>query len=101
MVALLRNGLPEEATAALDLVERQLLVGVPSTGEPNEDRNYRLPLALRRELDRLAGELGSRVTRSMLIAGILGDAMPAGVQEALALIREQLVASIRAAVAAA
>ena len=98
LVGVLAASLPTNVEDALQLTESLVVGLVPdSTHEPNEERNYRLPLPVRRRLDALAGDLGPRVTRSLLIHAILARHLPSSAADAHALMTRELVASMRIA----
>ena len=90
---------PEDALAALE----QLLAGIPANDGPHEERNYRLALDLRAQLDALVKALGAgpRMHRSLLIRALLATRTPPDSDAARELITARRIDAMRTAVLAA
>lgn len=94
LVAILTAVIPDSPPAALDAIE-QLLVNAPDEG-PREERNYRLPLGVRHQLDDLTKALGPSMQRSLLIRALLGAHTPEGAEDARKLITAHRIQVMRA-----
>jgi hypothetical protein len=90
---------PQDALTALE----QLLVDIPPDDGPHEERNYRLPLELRAQLDVLVKALGAgpRAHRSLLIRALLATHTPPDIASARELITARRIDAMRAAMLAA
>jgi hypothetical protein len=96
LVAILTGGMPDTPTAALAALE-QLLVNSPPDEGPHEERNYRLPLGLRTQLDGLTKVLGPSVKRSLLIRALLAAHAPQSSDDARELITARRIHTMRTA----
>lgn len=94
LVAILGQAIPDSPTVALDVIE-QLLVNAPDE-TLREERNYRLPLDLRAQLDALTKALGPSVQRSLLVRALLAAHSPQGAADARTLITARRIAVMRA-----
>jgi hypothetical protein len=98
LAAILTAALPDSPAAALAAVEA-LLVHRRPDDTPQEERNYRLALELRTELDALAQALGpGRLQRSLLVCALLGAHAPADAEQARELLTAQRIDALRASV---
>ncbi|MBW3609154.1 MAG: hypothetical protein KY463_12520 [Actinobacteria bacterium] len=90
--------MPDSPASAFSAVE-QLLLGDAPDNAGHEERNYRLPLQLRTNLDALASALGSRPRpqRSLLIHALVAAHAPANGDQARELITTQRIDALRAA----
>ncbi len=94
LVAILTTAIPDSPTAALDAIER-LLVSAPDEGL-REERNYRLPLDLRGQLDALTKALGPGMQRSLLVRALLAAHTPQDGEDARKLITARRIEAMRA-----
>lgn len=99
LVAILNEAIPQTPADALAAVERLLVSSARNDG-PQEERNYRLPLDLRTQLDALTKALGPQVQRSLLIRALLSAHAPQDGDAARTLITAQRVQAMRSAVGA-
>lgn len=99
LVAILAAVTPETPTAAVEALEQLLVTSLPHEG-PHEERNYRLPLDLRAQLDALTEALGPSVQRSLLIRALLAAHAPHSSDDARALITARRLEAMRAAMRA-
>ena len=82
LTVVLQDAVPETPAGALTAVE-QLLGTIAADEGLQEERNYRLPLTLRAELDALSEALGSGArVRSLLIRALLASNTPAAPDDA-------------------
>ena len=92
-----QDAVPETPAGALTAVE-QLLGTIAADEGLQEERNYRLPLTLRAELDALSEALGSGArVRSLLIRALLASHTPAAPEQLRELITARRIDSMRAA----
>ena len=98
LTVVLADAVPETPAGALTAVEQLLGTIAPDEG-PQEERNYRIPLTLRAELDALTDALGggARVKRSLLIRALLASNTPAEPDDVRELITARRIDSMRAA----
>jgi hypothetical protein len=101
LVAILTVSVPESADAALSAVEELLRTAGPDE-VLHEERNYRLALDLRAQLDALAATLGSgRPQRSLLVRALVAAHTPTSAEQARELITTQRIDTMRASLRAA
>jgi len=100
LTAILSSAMPESVEAAASTLEQLLVDMAPNEGL-HEERNYRLPLELRTQLDSLTKRLGSlpRMQRSILIRAILTAHMPGNGEQARELLTARRIHAMRAAMA--
>ena len=97
LTVVLQDAVPETPAGALTAVE-QLLGTIAADEGLQEERNYRLPLTLRAELDALSDALGSGArVRSLLIRALLASNTPAAPDDLRELITARRIDSMRAA----
>ena len=98
LTVVLEDAVPKTPAGALTALEQLLRTIAPDEG-PQEERNYRIPLTLRAELDALTDALGSgaRVKRSLLIRALLASNTPAEPDDVRELITARRIDSMRAA----
>lgn len=94
LVAILTAASPDSPAAALDAIEQLLVTALDD--DLREERNYRLPLELRQQLDSLTMTLGPSVQRSLLIRALLAAHTPQGADAARTLITAQRIDAMRA-----
>ena len=100
LTAILAAAIPETPAAALGAVEELLVSSAPDDG-PHEERNYRLPLELRTQLDALTKALGPRGQRSLLIRALIAAQGPQTGEQARALVTARRIETMRSALHAA
>jgi hypothetical protein len=98
LVAILTAAIPDTPAAALEAIEELLVSNAPDEGM-HEERNYRLPLDLRTQLDALTKALGPSVQRSLLIRALLAAHTPDNADNARQLIIARRIAALRASAA--
>jgi len=98
LTVVLEDAVPKTPAGALTALEQLLRTIAPNEG-PQEERNYRIPLTLRAELDALTDALGSgaRVKRSLLIRALLASNTPAEPDDVRELITARRIDSMRTA----
>lgn len=97
LIAILSEAIPDTPAAALAAIE-QLLISAAHDDGPHEERNYRLPIDLRTQLDALTKALGPPVQRSLLIRALLAAHLPQSSDAARELITKHRIRVMRAAV---
>lgn len=94
LVAILTAAIPDSPTIALEAIE-QLLGNAPDN-DLREERNYRLPLDLRGQLDALTRALGPSMQRSLLVRALLIAHTPQDAEDARRLITARRIEAMRA-----
>ena len=102
LAAILNGAMPDSPEDALAALE-QLLTVIPADDGPHEERNHRLALELRAQLDALVKALGAgpRMHRSLLIRALLATGTPPDSDSARELITARRINAMRSAVLAA
>jgi predicted DNA-binding protein len=100
--AILTSAVPDSAEDALAMIEQLLTTDSPDQGF-HEERNFRLTLELREQLDTIAKALagGPRLQRSLVVRGIVAAAIPTNADDARALLTTVRLNNMRAAMTAA
>jgi len=100
--AILTSAVPNSAEDALAMIEQLLTTDAPDHGL-HEERNFRLTLELREQLDTIAKTLddGPRLQRSLVVRAIVAAATPTNADDARALLTAVRLNSMRAAMTAA
>jgi predicted DNA-binding protein len=98
LTVILEGAVPDSPAGALAALEQLLGTIAPDEGL-QEERNFRIPLTLRAELDALTDALGrnARVKRSLLIRALLVSHTPTDAGRARELITARRIDSMRAA----
>jgi predicted DNA-binding protein len=102
LAAILTSTVPDSAEDAFAMIEQLLKTGAPDQGL-HEERNFRLTLELREQLDTIAKTLagGPRPQRSLVVRAIVAAATPANADDARALLTTVRLNGMRAAMTAA
>jgi predicted DNA-binding protein len=102
LAAVLTSAVPDSAEDALAMIEQLLSTDAPDQGL-HEERNFRLTLKLREQLDTIAKTIagGPRPERSLVVRAIVAAAIPTNADDARALLITVRLNSMRAAMTAA